>query len=140
MASDRKCSICADGKSYRSQRNLDQHVLFKHGDGRPAELSANADVAELTRQVKALSDQVAAQAAQVAPQGPSGDIPSMDKVIAHCEGGACKVHADAWVDAKAKIVEAAYAAQTDQMIGDEARKRGLLPKSIIIKPLEPAKT
>ena len=136
------CPLCPDRGPFKNRPARASHQRLKH-DGATAapapaaELAAGTDpaVAQLQKDVKALAATV--EAGQLATPA---DIPAMDRIIAHCEGGACKVHADAWLDAKARIVEGAYKAQTDDMIRDEATKRGLLPTSIVIKPMEPAKT
>lgn len=56
------------------------------------------------------------------------ELPSLGAVIAHCESGQCKQHADEWNAIKSKIAKAAQDAITPEEITARALKLGMRPK------------
>lgn len=61
------------------------------------------------------------------------DLPSLARVIEHCEGGSCTTHAKDWGELKTRIVQAAFEAMPEDAVRARAEALNLIPKRIVIR-------
>ena len=138
-----ECSRCGRDNFARVQ-DLRAHERYKKlvpDDDHPvtegqlelATLSQDKPAAGATIDIKALVAELAPAIAKAistpaTPATPADSIPSLDAVVAHCEGGTCDAHMKQLDALKTRIVTAAFEAMPAEVVKAKAADLGMVDK------------